>query len=92
MLDWYGNYVRLHRSWHRGITPTALVTFCGEGGVSEGVRRAGGASHGQDIRRRERYERRFGGETFSQGDSRSPHELRRMSSVSFTHLTVPTAP
>ena len=78
VLLWYENYVRLHRRLHSFVTPSALVTFCCEGGASEGVRRAGGAAHGQDVRDQPKYRRRFGAETFSMGDSRSPHEMRRL--------------
>lgn len=78
VLAWYSNYVRLHKRLHSSRTPTSLVLFCGEGGVSEGIRRAGGASHGQDIRVQPNFEARFGRECFSRGDSRSAHEVRRL--------------
>ena len=68
---WYQNYVALLRKLRSGHAPTALVTFCGQGGVSEGVRRANGAAHGQDLRVQPNYVRRFGRECFSQGDSTS---------------------
>ena len=92
VIDWYANYIRLHRRYHSMRTPTALVTFCGEGGVSEGVRRAGGAAHGQDLRHKERYCARFGRETFTQGDSCSPHELRRLKKRSGAFFTVASPP
>ena len=68
-LDWYQNYVHLLRRLRSGQTPVANVGFCGQGGVSEGIRRAKGASHGQDIREQPRFEARFGKGTFSLGDS-----------------------
>ena len=73
---WYQNYVALLRRLRSGRTPTAVVGFSGQGGVSEGVRRANGASHGQDLRDQPRYSARFGSENFSKGDSTSPSELR----------------
>ena len=76
VLAWYDNYVRLHKRWHSLQTPNALVTFCGEGGVSEGVRLAGGASHGIDSREMPRFVRRFGAGRFTQGDGRKPLLLR----------------
>ena len=78
VLAWYRQYVELLRLLRSGRTPSAVVGFSGQGGVSEGVRRAGGASHGQDIREQLRYLARFGPETFSCGDSRSPAEMRRL--------------
>ena len=35
-LAWYRQYVELHRIWHSGRTPTALVAFCGQGCVGGG--------------------------------------------------------
>ena len=58
---WYEQYVSIHRRLHSGRTPTALVTFCGEGGVVEGVRRAGGAAHGQDLRPMPKFVERYHG-------------------------------
>ena len=69
MLGWYRCYVELLRRLRSGCTPSALVTFCGQGGTCEGVRRAGGASVGQDLAQQPRFERRFGGDRFAQGDS-----------------------
>ena len=92
VLRWYSNYVRLHRRLHRGRVPTALVTFCGEGGVSEGVHRAGGAAHGQDRRAMPRYEARFGKGHLSSGDSRNPQELRRLKRASGAFVTLASPP
>ena len=71
MLDWYGQYVALLRRLLNGKTPSTLHAFCGGGGASEGSRRAGGASHGVDLSEMPEYVRRFGGETFTQGDATS---------------------
>jgi hypothetical protein len=69
--DWYQHYVRLLRRLSSGRTPTALVTYCSQGGSSEGVVRAGGAAHGQDIVDQPRYRARFGDQAFTKGDSTS---------------------
>ena len=53
-----------------------MVGFCGQGGVSEGIRRANGSSHGQDLRPQPNYQRRFGELNFSLGDSTDPTVLR----------------
>ena len=73
---WYQNYVALLRRLRSGRTPTAVVGFCGQGGVSEGIRRANGASHGQDLRDQPRYRRWFGEATFSVGDSTDASRLK----------------
>ena len=78
VLGWYRQYVELLRRLESGRTPTAVVTFCGQGGVSEGIRRGGGAAHGQDIVDQPSYRRRFGEECFSRGDSRSTTQVRDM--------------
>lgn len=66
---WYFNYVRLLKARSSGRTPSAVVTFCKQGGVSEGIRRGGGAVHGQDLTEQPRYRARFGQDSFTQGDS-----------------------
>ena len=73
---WYQNYVALLRRLRAGRRPTAIVGFCGQGGTSEGIRRANGSSHGQDIRPQPRYVERFGAANFSQVDSTDPTILR----------------
>lgn len=78
VLSWYRQYTLLLRRLSSGRTPVALVTYCGQGAVAEGIRRGGGGVHGQDVRPMERFERRFGPECFSQGDSRDPHTLRAL--------------
>ena len=73
---WYQNYVALLRRLRSGRRPCAVVGFCGQGGVTEGIRRANGVSHGQDIRPQPRYLRRYGEECFTQGDSTDVTSLR----------------
>ena len=70
-----GHYVSLLRRLSSGHTPVALVAFCGQGGLSEGVRRSGGAAHGVDREAQPAYSRRFGCETFTEGDPSSVSEL-----------------
>ena len=72
---WYRHYVSLLRRLNSGHTPVALVAFCGQGGLTEGVRRAGGAAHGVDGEAQPAYARRFGLETLSTGDPASVSEL-----------------
>ena len=68
VLDWYRQYVQLLRRLQSGVTPTVVDDFCGGGGSSEGVRRAGGASVGLDLEGQPDFERRFGHESFVLGD------------------------
>ena len=76
VLDWYRNYVTLLRNLRGGATPTVVEAFCGGGGKSEGVRRAGGASHGIDKRPQPDFLRRFGEGCFSLADATSPLILK----------------
>ena len=71
MLEWYDTYVSLLRRLRRGKKPCVLHGFCGGGGATEGTRRAGGSSHGIDLREMPDYVRRFGPECFTQGDGTS---------------------
>ena len=71
VLDWYRQYVQLLRRLQSGVTPTVVDVFCGGGGSSEGVRRAGGASHGIDVEAQPDFVRRFGSTSFSIGDGTS---------------------
>ena len=71
VLDWYRQYVQLLRRLQSGVTPTVVDAFCGGGGSSEGVRRAGGASHGIDVEAQPDFVRRFGSTSFSIGDGTS---------------------
>ena len=43
--------------------------FCGGGGSAEGVRRAGGSSHGIDLEDQPAFRRRFGSDAFTLGDA-----------------------
>lgn len=76
VLDWYRNYVELLRLLRGGATPTVVDGCCGGGGKCEGVRRAGGASHGVDSRPQEDFARRFGSNHFTLGDATSPLLLK----------------
>ena len=71
VLDWYRQYVQLLRRLQSGVTPTVVDVFCGGGGSSEGVRRAGGASLGIDVEAQPDFVRRFGSMSFSIGDGTS---------------------
>ena len=69
VLDWYRQYVQVLRRLQSGVTPTIVDGFCGGGGSSEGVRRAGGASFGLDQEEQADFVRRFGSTSFTLGDS-----------------------
>merc|ERR1712091_466954 len=69
VLDWYRQYVQLLRRLQSGVTPTVVDDFCGGGGSSDGVRRAGGASFGIDAEAQSDFVRRFGVSSFT------PHHL-----------------
>ena len=71
MLLWYEQYVAIVRRARSGVTPMVLSTFCGGGGSSEGVKRSGGCSVGVDSEDQPDYKRRFGEQTFVQGDATS---------------------
>ena len=92
VLGWYANYVLLLRRFRSRRTPTALVTFCGGGGVSEGVKRAGGASHGQDLRDQPDFKRRFGDECFTCGDSCSALGMRALKRRVESFVTIASPP
>ena len=68
VIDWYRQYVQLLRRLQSGVTPTVVDDFCGGGGSSEGVRRAGGASIGLDVEEQSDFVRRFGSTSFVRGD------------------------
>ena len=89
---WYQNYVALLRRLRSGRTPTAVVGFCGQGGVSEGIKRANGASHGQDLRDQPRYRRWFSDSTFSMGDSTDVTRLREIKKVTGAFLCAHSPP
>ncbi len=71
VLDWYGQYPRLLRRLMSGVTPAVVDDCCGGGGASEGVRRGGGVAHGIDLVVQQEFVRRFGAESFTQGDGMS---------------------
>ena len=77
-LDWYGQYVPLLRRLHSGVTPTVVQNFAGGGGSSEGVRRAGGANYGIDLRTQSDYIRRFGADNFVQMDGLETAGVRKL--------------
>ena len=65
------------------------------GGVSEGIRQGGGSSHGQDLHLQPAYVARFGGSTFTQGDSTGltgVADLRKRSRAFFTMASPPCKP
>jgi len=68
VLDWYRQYVQLLRRLMSGTAPAVIDDFCGGGGSSEGVRRGGGVAHGIDSVIQTEFMRRFGAESFTQGD------------------------
>ena len=51
-----------------GTAPAVVDDFCGGGGASEGVRRGGGVAYGIDAEVQAEFVRRFGAESFTQGD------------------------
>ena len=71
MLQWYEQYVAIVKRARSGVTPMVLSSFCGGGGSSEGVKRSGGCSVGLDSEDQPDYKRRFGAQTFVQGDATS---------------------
>ena len=88
---WYRHYVSLLRRLTSGHTPVAVVTSCGQGGLVEGIRRAGGAAHGQDCVDQPRYRERFGRETFSVGGPDDVSRLRELCSRSKAFVTLAAA-
>ena len=89
---WYRNYVLLLQRLSSGRTPTALVSFCSQGGTSAGVLRAGGAAHGQDLRPQPRYEKKFGHSKFSLGDSADAMQVRGMRTKIGAFVTLASPP
>ena len=69
LLSWYRQLVGLLKRLRSGHTPLILVLFCCAGGVTEGVRRVRGASHGVDRSEQPSYCIRFFTESFSLGDA-----------------------
>ena len=89
---WYENYARLLQKLSSGSAPSALVTFCGQGGVTEGIRQAGGFSHGQDLHPQPAYVARFGSTTFTQGDSTAATEVADLRKRARAFLTMASPP
>ena len=71
MLQWYDQYVAILRRLSSGVTPCILHQFGGGGGSSEGGKRAGACGVNVDNEPQPDYVRRFGSETFYQGDALS---------------------
>ena len=74
VLAWYRQYVELLRKL-LGRTPEVVDLFCGEGGVSEGARRAGLGVFGIDSKEQPNYARRFGSERFLADDAYTPQAV-----------------
>ena len=75
VLMWYRQYSELLRKL-LGRQPELVDLFCGEGGVSEGIRRAGLASTGVDMHDMPRFRQRFGSERFVLADAYLPGTMR----------------
>ena len=75
VLAWYRQYGELLRKL-LGRTPEVVDLFCGQGGSSEGIRRAGLAPFGVDSTAQPQYERRFGADRFVCGDAYLPSVVR----------------
>ena len=71
VLAWYDQYVALLRRLEDGQTPSVLHLYGGGGGSSEGGRRAGATGFSVDSEEQPDYVRRFGAESFVQGDATS---------------------
>ena len=71
VLMWYRQYSELLRKL-LGRQPEVLDLFCGQGGVSEGIRRAGLAPSGIDWQDQPMFRRRFGDERFRAADAYLP--------------------
>ena len=75
VLAWYRQYGELLRKL-MGRAPEVVDLFCGQGGSSEGIRRAGLAPVGLDMSAQPQYSNRFGAERFTQGDAYLPSAVR----------------
>ena len=75
VLMWYRQYSELLRKL-MGRQPELVDLFCGEGGVSEGIRRAGLAATGVAMCDMPRYRQRFGSERFVMADAYLPGTMR----------------
>ena len=73
---WQSQYVRILQRIESGRQPLVLDLFCGGGGSSEGVRRAGGASMGVDDSDQPSFRAKFGSSCFTLGDALDLERLR----------------
>ena len=76
VLMWYRQYAELLQKL-LGRQPELVDLFCGEGGVSEGIRRAGLTPTGVDMKDMPRYRNRFGLDRFIVADAYLPDTMRR---------------
>ena len=76
VLLWYRQYPDLLRKLSKRA-PAVVDLFCGGGGCSEGIRRAGMTTCGLDSEMQEDYVRRFGDDAFTQTDALVADEVRR---------------
>ena len=75
-MDWDRAQAHLLKRLESGRAPLILDLFCCAGGVSEGVRRAGGTSYGVDLHDQPAYTARFGERWFHLGDALDRQSLR----------------
>ena len=75
VLMWYRQYAELLQKL-LGRQPELVDLFCGEGGVSEGIRRAGLAPTGVDMKDMPRYRNRFGVDRLIVADAYLPDTMR----------------
>ena len=75
-LRWQAQYVHLLRRVESGRQPLVLDLFCGGGGSSEGVRRAGAAPMGMDDTDQPHFRVKFGTDRFILGDALDLERLR----------------
>ena len=72
---WYRQYAELLRKL-QGRQPELVDLFCGEGGVSEGIRRAGLSPNGVDAKDMPKYRDRFGVDRLVVADAYLPDTMR----------------
>ena len=75
VLMWYRQYAELLRKL-QGRQPELVDLFCGEGGVSEGIRRAGLSPNGVDAKDMPKYRDRFGVDRLVVADAYLPDTMR----------------
>ena len=75
VLMWYRQYAELLRKL-QGRQPELVDLFCGEGGVSEGIRRAGLSPNGVDAKDMPKYRERFGVDRLVVADAYLPDTMR----------------